>query len=145
MKKFKDNSGDKPFTQPHSRRAIRIVLSGHSWHLRTSIFSFNRTVEIEDESDSEMEDLTDGMAEVKLSKETKARIRVPWSKALIEKVYGRTLGYNYLIFKINTLWNPMAKMDCVDLGKYFFLIKFSDEGDYDEILSGGPWGTFLSH
>lgn len=43
--------------------------------------------------------------------------------------YNRTLGYNYLIFKINTLWNPMAKMDYIDQGKYiFFLIKFSDEG-----------------
>nr|POF24288.1 hypothetical protein CFP56_40403 [Quercus suber] len=115
VKKFKDNSIDKPFTEPRSR-----------------------TVKIEDESDSKMEDLTDGSAEVKLSKETKAQIKAPWSKALIVKVYGRTLGYNYLIFKINTLWNPMAKMDCVNLGKYFFLIKFSDEGDYDNFLCGGP-------
>ena len=36
------------------------------------------------------------------------------------KVYGMTVGYNYLTFKINTLWKLVAKMDCVDLGKDFF-------------------------
>ena len=31
------------------------------------------------------------------------------------------------------------KMDCVDLGKDFFLIKFMDDEDYDKVLRGGPW------
>ena len=79
------------------------------------------------------------MADVKLSKDTKAMIRAPWSKALIVKVYGRMVGFNYLTFKINTLWKPSAKMDCVDLGKDFFLIKFMDDEDYDKVLRGGPW------
>ncbi|XP_030939834.1 uncharacterized protein LOC115964714 [Quercus lobata] len=48
------------------------------------------------------------------------------------------VGFNYLTFKINVLWKPMAKMDCVDLGKDFFLIEFSDDGDYDKVLCGGP-------
>ena len=63
------------------------------------------------------------------------------------KVYGRTVGYNYLTFKINSLWNPKARMTCVDLGKDFFLIKFSAEEDYDKVLHGGPWfigGHFLT-
>lgn len=78
------------------------------------------------------------MAEVILSKETKSRIRAPWSKALTVKVFGRTVGYNYLAFKINALWKPAARMDCVDLSKDFFLIKFSDNDDYDKVLQGGP-------
>ena len=86
-----------------------------------------------------MEDLVEGMTEVVLSKETKARIKVPWSKALIVKVYGRTVGFSYLTFKLNALWEPIAKNDCVNLGKYFFLIKFSDPSDYDKVLKGGPW------
>ena len=55
------------------------------------------------------------------------------------KVYGRMVGFNYLTFKINTLWKPSAKMDYVDLGKDFFLIKFMDDDDYDKVLRGGPW------
>ena len=62
------------------------------------------------------------MAEVKLLKETKARIRAPWSKALIVKVYGKSVGFNYLTFKINALWKLMARMDCVNMGKDYFLI-----------------------
>ena len=76
--------------------------------------------EAEEVSDTEVEELYEGMVEVSLSKETKARIRAPWSKALIVKVYGRIVGFNYLPFKINTLWNPRAKMDCMDLGRIIF-------------------------
>lgn len=55
------------------------------------------------------------------------------------KVFDRTVGYNYLTFKINNLWKLVARMDCVDLSKDFCLIKFSDDADYDKVLHGGPW------
>ena len=77
--------------------------------------------------------------EVKLSKEEISHIRAPWSKALIVKVFGRSVGYDYLTFKLNDLWKLVARMDCVDLSKDFFLIKFSDEADYDKVLRRGPW------
>ena len=97
-------------------------------------FRFDRVEEAEVESDIKLDDLVEGMVDVKLSKGTKSRIRAPWTKALIVKVYGKTVGYSYLTFKINTLWKLVAKMDCVDLGKDFFLIKFSDSSDYDKVL-----------
>lgn len=49
-------------------------------------------------------------------------IKKPWSKALIVKVFGRTVGFNYLTFNINALWKPVAKMDCVNLEKDFFFL-----------------------
>ena len=79
------------------------------------------------------------MVKVKLSKETFFRIRAPWSKALIVRVYGRTVGLNHLTFKINALWKPVAKLDCVNLGKDFFFIRFSNSDDYDKVLKGEPW------
>ena len=79
------------------------------------------------------------MAEIKLSKETKAPIRAPWAKALIVKMFGRTVGFSYLTFNINALWRPTAKIDCVNLGKDYFLIKFYSSNDYDKVLKGGPW------
>ena len=102
-------------------------------------FQFAESREEEDDFDDELEDLTEGMANVELSKEMKARIREPWSKALIVKVYGRTVGFNYLTFKTNTLWKPSTRMDCVNLGKDYFLIKFSSDDNYDKVLKGGPW------
>ena len=35
--------------------------------------------------------------------------------------------------------DPVAKIDCVNLGKDYFLIKFSSSNDYDKVLRGGPW------
>ncbi|KAK9990122.1 hypothetical protein SO802_025107 [Lithocarpus litseifolius] len=80
------------------------------------------------------------MPDVKVTRETKDRIWAPGSKTLIVKVYDRTVGFNYLTFKINTLWKPSAKMDCVDLGKDFFLIKITDDDDYDKEIGSvtGP-------
>nr|POE53003.1 hypothetical protein CFP56_06864 [Quercus suber] len=77
------------------------------------------------------------MVEVSLSRGRKSRIRAPWSKTLIVKVFGRSVGFNYLTFKINAMWNPKGKMECVALGKDFFLIKFYDNEDYDKVLRGG--------
>ena len=78
------------------------------------------------------------MAEIK-SKETKARIKAPWSKALIVKVFGRTVGFSYLTFKINSFWKPTTRIDCVNLGKDYFLIKCYSFDNYDKVLNGGPW------
>ena len=83
--------------------------------------------------------LIEGMAKVKLSKETKTCIRAPWSKALIVKVFGRTVGFSYLTFKLNALWKPATRMDCFNLGNDYFLIKFYYSDDYDKVLHGGPW------
>lgn len=139
VKKFKDNSGEKAFTQPCKVVSYRDSLVGEIPRAYVKAFRFAETRKKEDDSDNELENLTEGMADVNLSKETKARIRASWSKALIVKVYGRTVGFNYLTFKINTLWKPTAKMDCVTLGRGFFLIRFSCNDDFDKVLRGGPW------
>lgn len=37
------------------------------------------------------------------------------------------------------LWKPVSRLDCIDLGEDFFLIKFKLIKDYDKVLKGGPW------
>jgi len=59
-------------------------------------------------------------------------------------VFGRTVGYNYPTYKIDAMWKPAVRMDCVDLSKDFFLIKFSDDADYDKVLRG-YWRAFPCH
>lgn len=43
----------------------------------------------------------EGVVKVKLSKETKRRIRGPWAKAIIVKLVGKTVGLNYMKSKLN--------------------------------------------
>lgn len=50
-----------------------------------------------DDDDADVGDLPrTGVVSLKLSKETKRRIRGPWSKAIIIKLVGRTVGFSYL-------------------------------------------------
>ena len=85
------------------------------------------------------------MAAVKLSKTTEKPIRAPWSRALIVKVCGRSIGLNFLQTKLLALWKPVGRLVCVDLEKEFFLVRFSLKEDHDSVLRRGPWflgGTF---
>ena len=43
-----------------------------------------------------------------------------WANALIVKVFGKTIGYNYLHSRVIGLWNPTGRVDCVGLGQEFF-------------------------
>ncbi|XP_065630884.1 uncharacterized protein LOC136068109 [Quercus suber] len=139
VKKFKESDGARSFLPPRKLVSYKDSLVGDIPGAYAQAFKFNTEWEDDYESEDEMEPLIEGMAEVKLSKETKARIRAPWSRALIVKVYGRSVGFNYLTFKLNAMWKPTAKMDCVAMGKGFFLVRFSGSDDYDFVLRGGPW------
>lgn len=47
--------------------------------------------------------------------------------------------YNFPHPKFQSLWNPCGKMDYIDLGADYFLIKFDLEEDVDRVLKGGSW------
>ena len=55
------------------------------------------------------------------------------------KVFGKSMGYNFLLSKLYALWQPKGKIDCVDLDCDFYLIKFSLKEDHDNVLIKGPW------
>uniref|UniRef100_A0A2N9IFC0 CCHC-type domain-containing protein n=1 Tax=Fagus sylvatica TaxID=28930 RepID=A0A2N9IFC0_FAGSY len=98
--------------------------------------------EIEEEEDEILEDVQeviDGIANVKLSKNTKVRIRSKWTHSLIIKVFGRSVGFHFLHSRIMGLWKPAGRLDCVDLGHEFFLIRFGLVEDFDRVLQNGPW------
>lgn len=72
--------------------------------------------------------LREGLAAMRLSDDLKQKIMSPWSRALIVKVYGRMVGFNFLQQKISTLWKPKGKLDSVDLSKDFFPSQIFDNG-----------------
>ena len=64
--------------------------------------AFDLTDQMDEDSDSDDDyaEITsssrEGVVKVKLSKETKRRIRGPWAKAIIVKLVGRTVGLNFM-------------------------------------------------
>nr|POF09647.1 uncharacterized protein CFP56_10828 [Quercus suber] len=105
----------------------------------TQAFSFGNLMEDDADSDEEVEGLRAGLVAVKFSKELKQKIRSPWYKALIVKVYGRSVGLSFLQNRLLSMWRPAGRLDCVDLSHGFFLTRFSLREDYEAILKKGPW------
>nr|POE91690.1 hypothetical protein CFP56_53057 [Quercus suber] len=86
-------------------------------------FDFTDFMEDEAESDDEVLELREGLAAVKLSKETKLRIRGPWANTLIIKLFGKAVGFSFLQSKLNFLWKPSERIDLVDLGYDFYSVR----------------------
>ena len=94
-----------------------------------------------------MGELVNGMVAVNLTLDTGKSIRSRWNHALIVKVFGRTVGFHYLHSKVVSLWKPAGRLDCVDLGRDFFPMRFGLVEDYKNVINGGPWfisGHFLT-
>ncbi|KAI3871594.1 hypothetical protein MKX03_005777 [Papaver bracteatum] len=82
-----------------------------------------------------------------LDSATKNRIRSPWRRCLIRKVMGKTVGFKFIQDRINLLWKPLGQIQILDLGKDFFLFKFSELQDLKKAMLDGPWfigGHYLS-
>ena len=93
------------------------------------------------ESDDEVEALREGLLAVRFFKDLKQRIRTPWAKALIVKVYGRSVGFNYLHNRLLSLCKLAGRLDCVDLGNGLFLTRFYLKEYFETVLKRGPWFT----
>jgi hypothetical protein len=94
-----------------------------------------------DISDEEEEDEPpeDGEVVIKFPRELKQKIRAPWCTSLIVKVFGRSVGYLFLVNKLKNMWKSSGNFSCVDHGLGFFLIRFESKEGFEEVLKGGPW------
>ena len=92
-----------------------------------------------DESGKASNSVCEGQVKIKLSKETKKCIWGPWSKAIIVKLVGKTVGLSYMQSKLAQLWRPEGRMDCIDLSYGFFLVRFYSKEDLERVVKRGPW------
>ena len=124
-----------------TKKSFKDKLIGEIPGAYAQAFDFSDYIDngMESEPESEVDSLRQGVAAVRLSRDVIHRIRAPWSSALIVKVFGRTVGYNFLLSKLHSLWKPKGKIDCVDLECDFYLIRFSLKEDHDAVLMKGPW------
>lgn len=150
---FNDSRGSGPSSPTHLQgiwnrgNSFKDMLMGEIPGAFTQAFNFGDHMEDDAEADDEVEGLKEGLVAVKFSKEFKQHIRSPWARSLIVKVYGRSVGFNYIQSSLLALWKPAGRLDCVDLGHGFFLTRLSLLEDYEAVLKKGPWfigGHFLS-
>nr|POE64126.1 uncharacterized protein CFP56_08497 [Quercus suber] len=96
-------------------------------------------MEEDEESDEEVENLHEWLVVVRFSRGFKKQIRTPWTRAIIVKVYGRSVTLNFLHNRLLSIWKPTGRLDCVDLEHGFFLTQFYLRDDYEATLKKGPW------
>nr|POF15884.1 uncharacterized protein CFP56_17124 [Quercus suber] len=132
-------NGQPRISSPSETQSFKDKLLGEIPGAYNQAFIVDSKMDADIESDDEIEELREGFAAVRLSKEAKHRIRTVWASSLIVKVYGRSVGFNFIQSKLNALWKPMGRMDVIDLGKEFYLTRFSCKEDHDMVLRKGPW------
>ena len=123
----------------NTNATLRDKLLGEIPGAFSQAFNFEDGMDDDAKSDEEVETLQQGLLVVKIPSELKRRIRKPWASAFIVKVYGRTVGLNFIQARLLALWKPAGRLDCVDLGHGFFLTRLSLGEDYENILRKGLW------
>ncbi len=155
MKKYKDrhesldgNNKNNEETFVSSSRSYKDRLVGTIPGAYEQAFGFVSSMQDDEDSDDEEIEPDEGCVVVGLSQEEKLRICAPWAQSLIVKTFGRNVGFMFLSTKVRALWNPLGRMDCIDIGHDYHLIKFELQADLDNVLKGGPWfvgATFFSY
>nr|XP_023911415.1 uncharacterized protein LOC112023033 [Quercus suber]POF11677.1 uncharacterized protein CFP56_62253 [Quercus suber] len=152
-KKVKESyQNEEPSKLPSSNRdgkgrSYKEKLLGLNTGAYEHTFAFENDMDTEVESDADEKDLPLGEVAVRLSGVRKASIRAAWNNALIVKVFGKTVGYHFMVSSLTKLWKLEGKMVCIALGHDFFLIRFSVKKDYSRVLRNGLWfvaGHYLS-
>ncbi|XP_019163602.1 PREDICTED: uncharacterized protein LOC109159944 [Ipomoea nil] len=74
-----------------------------------------------------------------VTKEEKERLRRPWRRSLILRVLGRTVGYSFLLQRLQRMWRTEVGFELIALTHDYFIAKFEYLADYDAAKYGGPW------
>ena len=74
-----------------------------------------------------------------LTKEEKSAMRKPWKQALIIKMFHGKIGYMGLMRKLRRKWSLKGDLTLTDIGFQFYIARFTNEDDYQHVLTQGPW------
>ncbi|OMO55430.1 hypothetical protein COLO4_35995 [Corchorus olitorius] len=129
--------------------------SKHSY--KDSLYSFNAPIDDNREHlanalnvvDNSLVKSIDGSSaiNISLSSDEKSQLHAKWQLSLIVKVFGKKVGFKFLVFKLEQIWKIKNPPAVIYLGEDFFLLKFHNEDDYNYVLKEGPWfiaGHFLT-
>ncbi|CAN1184839.1 hypothetical protein LINPERHAP2_LOCUS37199 [Linum perenne] len=66
----------------------------------------------------------------------------PWSKALVVKVLEKLFSFLTVKRRLESLWARSGNIQVCDLANNFFLVRFSNEQDYQRAAFEGPWKIY---
>jgi hypothetical protein len=69
-------------------------------------------------------------------------LSLPYKGCLVVKLLGKTIGYNMMKTKLETVWKLNGGFDLMEVGNSFFMVKFDEEDDKTKVINEGPWMIF---
>lgn len=91
------------------------------------------------DSDEERDPKVDvGYSRLRLTKETKLRMRNRWKNALHGKVVGKSVSYPDLLRRLQVLWKNI-EFDLMLIGSSWFVVNFRTRAARCKVLSEGPY------
>ncbi|XP_019153453.1 PREDICTED: uncharacterized protein LOC109149917 [Ipomoea nil] len=94
------------------------------------------------EPDKETESVRDGIPVAKFPKAFREELVKPWRKALIVKFLGKPPAFPLLKQRLLKLWNINDKVEMIDVGFNFYIVRFNVASEYRHVLLDGPWKLF---
>ncbi|KAL4367934.1 hypothetical protein GQ457_05G017930 [Hibiscus cannabinus] len=91
--------------------------------------------------------VVDGTSSIDFSTRVHDMVDATLANSVIVRLLGRMIGYNALLTRIRSLWNPSGEMALVDLDNGYYLVHFAKADDVNRVLLGGPWliyGNYLT-
>ncbi|KAK4266118.1 hypothetical protein QN277_027087 [Acacia crassicarpa] len=76
------------------------------------------------------------------SSRMKKRLYKAWNRSLIIKLLGKTIGYKLMLSILQPLWAKPGVISLINIGNGYFVVKFTNQEDYKNALTGGPWMLF---
>ncbi|KAL4361894.1 hypothetical protein GQ457_04G017540 [Hibiscus cannabinus] len=89
----------------------------------------------------------DGTPAIVFSERIHDRVDAKLANSVIVRLLGRMIGYNALLNRINSLWNPSGEIALMDLDNGYYMVRFANGDDVSRVLLGGPWqiyGNYLT-
>ncbi|GLT62212.1 hypothetical protein SLA2020_348660 [Shorea laevis] len=77
-----------------------------------------------------------------IPKEIWQRLSTPWKNSLIVKLLGKRVNYHMLCARLMREWRTEGEFEVIDIGKGYYVVKFSSIDDCSKVLTGGPYKFF---
>lgn len=55
------------------------------------------------------------------------------------KLVGKRVGLAFLKGRLARIWKPIGEMEVIGMNHGFFVVRFSNSADYNQVFDGGPW------
>ncbi|KAL4340729.1 hypothetical protein GQ457_08G018760 [Hibiscus cannabinus] len=133
------NQGTVVRTNPSFRDMLMGGLS--DGHKTLSIPDLDVDIQEEDAKFS----MVNGTPAICFSDRLHALVDAKLEHSVIIRLLGRSIGYNALLNRIRSLWNPRGDVALIDLENGYYLARFAVAEDVSRVLTDGPWLVYGSY